>query len=76
MLYSVNKRTIRYSIVGCLATLVASILYAIIKLYILGQRSDPSILFVNVILFTVIAGILIYLTKKERDTDEEELFKD
>lgn len=71
-----NKRTIRYSIVGCIAALVASIVYAIVKLYVLAQRADASILFVNVILFTIIAGILIYLTKKEQDLGEEELFKD
>ena len=71
-----NKRTIRYSIVGCIAPLVASIVYAIVKLYVLAQRADISILFVNVILFTIIANILIYLTNKEQDIGEEELFKD
>ncbi len=71
-----NKRTIRYSIVGCIAALVASIVYAIVKLYVLAQRADASILFVNVILFTIIASILIYLTKKDQDIGEEELFKD
>ncbi len=71
-----NKRTIRYSIVGCIAALVASIVYAVVKLYVLAQRADASILFVNVILFTIIASILIYLTKKDQDIGEEELFKD
>jgi hypothetical protein len=31
---------------------------------------------VNVVVFAGIAGVLIYLTKKERDIQEEEMFRD
>jgi hypothetical protein len=72
----VNRRTIRYSIVGCIIALAAAVIYAIVRLYIFGQRVDSSILLVNVIGFAAIAGILIYLTKKDKDLEEEELFRD
>jgi hypothetical protein len=72
----VNRRTIRYSIAGCVVALTAAIIYAIVRLYILWQRVDSSILLVNVIGFAAIAGVLIYLTKKDKDLEEEELFKD
>jgi hypothetical protein len=72
----VNRQTIRYAVAGCIAALAAAIIYAIVRLYILWQRVDLSILLVNVIGFAAIAGILIYLTKKNRDLEEEELFRD
>ena len=71
-----NRRTIRYSIAGCIVALAAAIIYAIVRLYLLGQRMDLSILLVNVIGFAAIAGVLIYLTKKDKDLEEEELFRD
>ena len=71
-----NKRTIRYGISGCIVALAAAIIYAIVRLYLLGQRMDLSILLVNVIGFAAIAGVLIYLTKKDKDLEEEELFRD
>ena len=71
-----NRRTIRYGVAGCIAALAVAIIYAIVRLYILGQRVDSSILLVNVIGFAAIAGVLIYLTKKEKDLEEEELFRD
>jgi hypothetical protein len=37
---------------------------------------DSSILLVNVIGFAAIAGVLIYLTKRDKDLEEEELFRD
>jgi hypothetical protein len=37
---------------------------------------DSSILLVNVIGFAVIAGVLIYLTKKDKYLEEEALFRD
>jgi hypothetical protein len=37
---------------------------------------DSSILLVNVVGFAAIAGVLIYLTKKEKDLEEEEFFRD
>jgi hypothetical protein len=72
----VNRRTIQYGIAGCIVALAAAIIYAIIRLYILWQRVDSSILLVNVIGFAAIAGLLIYLTKKDKDLEEEELFRD
>lgn len=59
-----NRRTIRYGIASCIVALAAAIIYAIVRLYVLGQRIDLSILLVNVIGFAAIAGVLIYLTKK------------
>jgi drug/metabolite transporter (DMT)-like permease len=61
---------------GCVAALAAAVAYAIIRLIVLAQRVDASILVINVIAFAGIAGLLIYLTKKERDIEEEELFRD
>jgi fluoride ion exporter CrcB/FEX len=72
----VNKRTIRYGIVGCIVALAAAIMYAVVRLYVLGHRADLSILLVNVIGFAVIGGLLIYLTKKDKDLEEEKLFRD
>jgi membrane protein YdbS with pleckstrin-like domain len=73
----VNRRTIRYAIIGCIVALAVAIIYAIVKLYVLSQRVDSSILLVNVIAFAAISCVLIYLTKKERDLEEEEdLFRD
>ena len=71
-----NRQTIRYAIYGCIAALAAIVAYAIVRLYMLSQRVDVSILFTNVILFAAIAGVLIYLTKEEKDLEEEELFRD
>ncbi len=71
-----NRRTIRYGIASCIVALAAAIIYAIVRLYVLGQRMDSSILLVNVIGFAAIAGLLIYLTKKDKDLEEEELFRD
>ncbi|GEM_PF-1348542 len=73
---SMNRRTIRAAIAGCIAALAAAVAYAIIRLFVMGQRVDASILFVNVIAFAGIAFFLIYLTKKDRDLAEEELFRD
>jgi fluoride ion exporter CrcB/FEX len=61
---------------ACIVALGAAIIYAIMRLYVLGNRVDISILLINVIGFATIAGILIYLTKKDKDLEEEELFKD
>jgi fluoride ion exporter CrcB/FEX len=66
----------RYGIAGCIIALVGATLYAIVRLYIFSQRVDWSILLVNVIGFAAIAGVLIYLTKKEKDLEEEDLFRD
>lgn len=71
-----NRRTIRYGIAGCIVALAAAIIYAIVRLYVLWQRMDLSILLVNVIGFAAIAGVLIYLTKKDKDLEQEEFFRD
>ncbi len=71
-----NRRTIWYGIAGCIVALAISIMYAVVRLYVLGQRADLSILLVNVIGFAVIGGLLIYLTKKDKDLEEEKLFRD
>lgn len=71
-----NRRTIRYGIAGCIVALAAAIIYAVVRLYVLAHRADLSILLVNVIGFVVIGGLLIYLTKKDKDLEEEELFRD
>jgi threonine/homoserine/homoserine lactone efflux protein len=73
---TVKRRTIRYGVAGCMIALVAATIYAIVRLYVLSQRVDSSILLVNVIGFAAIAGILIYLTKKDKDLEEEKLFRD
>lgn len=70
-----SRRAIRYGIIGCLAALAASVVYAIARLYVFGLRADLSILLVNVVLFAAIAVVLIYLSKKQQDI-EEEFFRD
>jgi inner membrane protein involved in colicin E2 resistance len=60
----VNRGIIRYGIAGCIVALTAAVVYAVVRLYILSQRVDSSILLVNVIGFAAIAAVLIYLTKK------------
>lgn len=72
-----NRRTIRYGIACCIVALAVAVMYAIVRLYVLWHRVDLSILLVNVIAFAAIAAVLIYLTKKDKDLDEEEeLFMD
>ncbi len=71
-----NRRKIHYAMTGCIAALAVAVIYAMVRLFVLAQRVDASILVVNVIAFACIAGFLIYLTKKDRDLEEEELFGD
>lgn len=71
-----NRQTIRYAITGCIVALAAAVVYAMVRLFVMAQRVDASILVVNVIAFAGIAGLLIYLTKKDKDLEEEELFRD
>ena len=71
-----KRRTIRYGIAFCIIALAAAVMYAIVRLYVLWHRVDLSILLVNVIGFVAIAAVLIYLTKKDKDLEEEELFRD
>ena len=71
-----RRQTIRYAIAGCIVALAAAVVYAMVRLFVLAQRVDASILIVNVIAFAAIAGLLICLTKKDRDLEEEEFFRD
>ena len=70
-----NRRTIRYGIACCIVALAVAVMYAIVRLYVLWHRVDLSVLLVNVIAFAALAGVLIYLTKKDKDL-EEQLFRD
>jgi hypothetical protein len=72
----VKRRTLQYGVAGCIIALVAATTYAIVRLYVFSQRVDSSILLVNVIGFGAISCVLIYLTKKDKDLEEEELFRD
>jgi hypothetical protein len=72
----VKRRTLQYGVAGCIIALVAATIYALVRLYVFSQRVDSSILLVNVIGFAVISCVLIYLTKKDKDLEEEELFRD
>ena len=71
-----KRRTLQYGVAGCIIALVAATIYAIVRLYVYSQRVDSSILLVNVIGFAAISCVLIYLTKKDKDLEEEELFRD
>lgn len=71
-----KRRTLQYGVAGCIIALVAATIYAIVRLYVFSQRVDSSILLVNVIGFAAISCVLIYLTKKDKDLEEEELFRD
>ena len=71
-----KRRTLQYGVAGCIIALVAATIYAIVRLYVFSQRVDSSILLVNVIGFAAISCVLIYLTKKDKDLQEEELFRD
>jgi membrane protein YdbS with pleckstrin-like domain len=71
-----KRVTIQYGIAGCIFALAAAVIYAVVRLYVLSQRVDWSILIVNVIAFAAICSFLIYLTKKDKDLKEEELFRD
>jgi len=71
-----KRQTIRYAIASCIVALAAAVVYAMVRLFVLAQRVDASILVVNIIAFAGIAGFLIYLTKKDKDLEEEELFRD
>jgi hypothetical protein len=49
-----EKKHIDYAVVGCLFVLVASVMYAIIKLYVYFQRVDISIIISNIVLFLIV----------------------
>ena len=66
-----NRRTSQYGIAGCIFAPVVAVIYAIVRLYVLSQSIDWSILVVNVIAFAAISGFLIYLRKKDKDLKEK-----
>lgn len=70
------KKTIHYGIIGCLLALGIAVTYAMVRLYVLSQRVDWSIMVVNVIGFGIISAFLFYLMKKDKDLKEEDLFRD
>ena len=71
-----RRKHVDYVIVGCLFVLVACILYSVVKLYILFQRVDISIIVSNVILFAIVAAAILLLLKKRGDIEEGELLSD
>lgn len=71
-----NRSNLRLAKAACVAALGAITAYAFVRLYVMSQRADASILLLNVVLFTAVAGVLIYLFKKERDLQQEGMFRD
>ncbi|AIF84459.1 hypothetical protein NTE_02409 [Candidatus Nitrososphaera evergladensis SR1] len=72
-----NKRQqLRYGIYSCMAAMVGAVGYAFVRLYGLNQRVGFDIIIVNVVVFTISAGIMVYLSWKERDIEQEEMFRD
>ena len=65
-----------YGIIACMAVMVAAIAYAFVRLYVLNTRVDLSIFAINIVAFSVSAGMLVYLSWKQREIEEEELFRD
>lgn len=71
-----ERKALRLAKALCIAALAGIAIYAFTRLYVMSQRADLSILVLNVVLFGAIAGVLIYLSKKEKDLEEEEMFRD
>jgi hypothetical protein len=71
-----NRRTIGYAIAGCMAALISAVIYAMVRLFVQVQRVDASILVINILAFAGTACLLMYLTKKDKELEEEELFRD
>lgn len=71
-----DRRTIRYGIAGTIAAMVGAIAYAFVRLYVMNLRVDLSILVVNIVVFSASAAVLVYLLWKDRQLEEEEMFRD
>lgn len=71
-----DRKTIRYGIAGAIAAMVGAIAYAFVRLYVMNLRVDLSILVVNIVVFSASAAILVYLLWKDRQLEEEEMFRD
>jgi len=73
---TVDRSTIRYGIAGTIAAMVGAIAYAFVRLYVMNLRVDLSILVVNIVVFSASAAVLVYLLWKDRQLEEEEMFRD
>jgi hypothetical protein len=71
-----EKKQLRVAKILCIVALSAITLYSFVRLYVMSQRADASVLLLNVFLFSAVGGLLIYLSKKERDLEKEEMFRD
>jgi hypothetical protein len=72
----VDKRTIRYGIAGAIVIMVGAIAYAFVRLYVMNIRVDLSVFIVNIVVFSASAAVLVYLLWKERQLEEDEMFRD
>jgi hypothetical protein len=59
-----------------MAAMVVAVAYAFIRLYVLNTRVDLSIFAVNIVAFSASAAVLVYLSWKQKEIEEEELFRD
>lgn len=71
-----KKRTLRYGIIACMAAMVGAVAYAFIRLYVMNMRVDLSVFAVNIVVFMISAGVLVYLMWKQKEMEEEEFFRD
>lgn len=71
-----DKRTIRYGIAGAIVIMVGAIAYAFVRLYVMNIRVDLSVFIVNIVVFSASAAVLVYLLWKERQLEEDEMFRD
>jgi len=56
--------------------MIGAIAYAFVRLYVMNLRVDLSVLVVNIVVFSASAAVLVYLLWKERELEEEEMFRD
>lgn len=68
----VERKNIQYAKAACIAGLASIAIYAFVRHFVMSQRADVSTLILNVALFAAIGGVLIYLSKKERDLEHRE----
>jgi hypothetical protein len=71
-----RQQQARYGIWACMAAIVGAVVYAFVRLYVLNQRVGIDIIIVNIVVFTISAGIMVYLFWKERGIGREEMFGD
>jgi hypothetical protein len=72
----VDRKTIRYGITGAITIMVGAIGYAFLRLYVMNVRVDLSVILVNVVVFSASGAVLVYLLWKDRQLEEEEMFRD